>query len=169
MIRRINTDKLPIRKRRTPSGELDFGMSEAIAKAINEAPTPNQAAVPAFNQIASLRPGGYLKSENLMGLEPTLEMDTFTCVHCQSIVIMHPHRQRPRNTCRKCMRTTCDQAACVFECDPWEKKFEAGRPFLQPHQVPADKAEQWFPKSVRDKTPPIWLPRSVGGRYGAPR
>lgn len=119
---------------------------------------------PAFLQHASLHPGGWLRSENLNGLEPRLEMDTFTCVHCRSIVVMHPDRVRPRNICRKCNATTCDQPACVLECDHWEKKLEHGRPWLQPHQVPEDKAEEWFPKKVRDKTPTLWLPRSVGGK-----
>ena len=87
------------------------------------------------------------------------ELPTFTCIHCNRVVVMNPARRRGRNACRKCMARTCDAPPCVLECDPVERKLEQLRPLLLPHQVPDELAEQWFPKPVRDRTPVAWLPR----------
>lgn len=105
----------------------------------------------------TLRPGGVLiheeRTENFIE-----ELPTFTCCHCNNVVVVNPARKRPRNTCRKCMALTCDAGPCVLECDPVARKLEQLRPLLLPHQVPPEKAEVWFPKAIRDKTPDIWLP-----------
>lgn len=47
-----------------------------------------------------------------------LEADTFTCCHCDSVVVKHPQRVRDRHMCFKCGKLTCDQAGCVVECNP---------------------------------------------------
>lgn len=53
----------------------------------------------------------------------TLEMDTWTCKHCSSIVLKNPSRTRPREVCRKCMAVVCDK--CILWCEPFEKIAEA--------------------------------------------
>lgn len=49
----------------------------------------------------------------------TLELDTWTCKHCSSIVLKNPNRVRPREVCRKCMAVVCDK--CSLWCEPFEK------------------------------------------------
>jgi hypothetical protein len=36
------------------------------------------------------------------------EAPTYTCSHCQSIVVMNPNRQRERGYCRGCDHNICD-------------------------------------------------------------
>ena len=45
---------------------------------------------------------------------------TYTCVHCQRIVVMNPLRTRPRHYCQKCDDYQCDDCA-NFECVPFAK------------------------------------------------
>lgn len=52
-----------------------------------------------------------------------VELDTWTCKHCHSIVLKNPDRTRPREVCRKCMAVVCDR--CILWCDPFEKVAEA--------------------------------------------
>jgi hypothetical protein len=52
------------------------------------------------------------------------EADTYTCAHCQAIVIKNPLRQRPRNVCHKCMAVVCDNPICVKECSPFARTIE---------------------------------------------
>ncbi len=57
-----------------------------------------------------------------------LEMATFACSHCNSIVLLNPARKRPREVCRKCMHVVCDR--CVDNCTPFEaiaERVMAGR------------------------------------------
>lgn len=53
-----------------------------------------------------------------------LEVQTFTCRHCQAIVVINPERQRERNVCRKCMAIVCDKPSCVLECTPFAAIIE---------------------------------------------
>lgn len=53
-----------------------------------------------------------------------IERDTYTCPHCMRQVIRNPLRTSTRNVCRKCMRVTCDSAACLIDCFPMEKTFD---------------------------------------------
>lgn len=92
-----------------------------------------------------LKPGGYLIEENKITGQK-FEADTFTCVHCQRVVIKNQKRTRPRNTCRKCMKWTCDYAACVKECNPIERDGERaykdllGQPWMLRHRgEPVDR------------------------------
>jgi hypothetical protein len=52
-----------------------------------------------------------------------LELDTWTCAHCNAIVVKRPGRTRPREVCRKCMAVVCD--SCVLWCEPFTKIAEA--------------------------------------------
>jgi hypothetical protein len=53
-----------------------------------------------------------------------LELKTFTCSHCQGVVIMNPERTRERASCHKCYARICDKCAATGECSPFEKKVE---------------------------------------------
>jgi len=53
------------------------------------------------------------------------ESATYTCGHCQAIVVMNPQRTRERAYCRGCQHVICDGCAVVkaqtLECRPFEK------------------------------------------------
>jgi len=55
-----------------------------------------------------------------------IAMDTYTCSHCNSIVLVKP-KQDPSELggfCRLCMKHICKNCACKAECSPFEKKLE---------------------------------------------
>lgn len=57
---------------------------------------------------------------------PLVEMDTFTCCHCNSVVHIKP-KSKPDDfgsMCRSCMKMVCAKCA-DFGCTPFEKKLEA--------------------------------------------
>lgn len=39
---------------------------------------------------------------------------TYTCPHCSTVVILNPHRNRPRNWCWHCNQRICDQSHCIL-------------------------------------------------------
>jgi hypothetical protein len=41
------------------------------------------------------------------------EAPTFTCSHCQGVVIMHPNRQRERTYCSGCDHLICDNCGAA--------------------------------------------------------
>lgn len=41
------------------------------------------------------------------------ESATFTCKHCQVIVVLNPDRSKPRNHCRGCDHLICDGCAAI--------------------------------------------------------
>ena len=51
------------------------------------------------------------------------EAPTFTCSHCQAVVILNPNRQQDRHYCRRCDHLICDTCAGVMaqtkECRPF--------------------------------------------------
>lgn len=54
------------------------------------------------------------------------ERDTFTCFHCNNIVIVEP-RANPDSLggfCRLCMKNVCTPCADAGACVPFEKKLE---------------------------------------------
>ena len=50
-----------------------------------------------------------------------MECPTITCCHCNTVVIVNPHRTRARNHCRKCDAYVCDNPACNAECTPFSQ------------------------------------------------
>ena len=55
-----------------------------------------------------------------------IERDTFTCSHCNSIVIVTP-KQSPAEAggfCRMCMKPICGPCADEGCCVPFEKRLE---------------------------------------------
>lgn len=53
-----------------------------------------------------------------VGAGQLLETPTYTCVHCQRIVIMNPLRTRPRVYCQKCDDYTCDECEALRVLHP---------------------------------------------------
>lgn len=53
------------------------------------------------------------------------EAATYTCGHCQAVVVMNPSRTRERCICHGCQHVICDacaiQKAKTLECRPFEK------------------------------------------------
>jgi hypothetical protein len=53
------------------------------------------------------------------------ESPTFTCNHCEAVVVMNPDRSRARGYCRKCDHYVCDtcearRVASGGECYPFK-------------------------------------------------
>jgi hypothetical protein len=53
------------------------------------------------------------------------ETATFTCSHCEAVVVKHPFRERARGYCRKCDHYICDvceakRVASAGECYPFK-------------------------------------------------
>jgi hypothetical protein len=56
---------------------------------------------------------GYLFLDNRASGGGVQELDTFTCSHCQAVVILNPARQRERYTCRGCDHLLCDRCGAA--------------------------------------------------------
>lgn len=56
------------------------------------------------------------------------EADTYTCSHCQAVVVMNPERKRARYKCYGCNHHICDNCAAEMasgaQCVPFAKKVE---------------------------------------------
>lgn len=53
-----------------------------------------------------------------------MELPTYTCSHCQRVVVMNPERHRPRYTCRGCSHMICDGCAAIREAGAPCKTFK---------------------------------------------
>lgn len=47
------------------------------------------------------------------GLPRHFEADTYTCTHCNAVVVMNPDRVRERYKCRGCNHHICDPCAAI--------------------------------------------------------
>jgi hypothetical protein len=56
---------------------------------------------------------GYLLIDNRASGEGMKEFETFTCSHCQAVVVLNPARQRERYTCRGCDHLLCDRCGAA--------------------------------------------------------
>ena len=69
------------------------------------------------------KPGGY--AVFMSPCEAPVERDTFTCAHCNKVVIVQP-MQRPEDLggmCKHCMGMICPQ--CLDKgCTPFEEKLK---------------------------------------------
>ncbi len=86
---------------------------------------------------SSLRPKGHIW---IYGDGPTLEYDTFMCVHCQRHQKVTPGSGRKRGWCSNCNGPTCGKKNCDT-CIHWEKKLdlsEAGIPVYDLLNLGAD-------------------------------
>ena len=74
---------------------------------------------------------GYLEIDNRAipdlppGVQKHFEADTYTCSHCQRIVVMNPMRKRERYKCKGCNHHLCD------ECTAKRVSGESCRTFAQ--------------------------------------
>ena len=54
------------------------------------------------------------------------ESPTYTCSHCEAVVVMNPDRSRPRTWCKKCDHYICDacgaQLAATGICYPFKAR-----------------------------------------------
>ena len=55
------------------------------------------------------------------------EGDTFTCCHCNSVVLVKPLVSMDKfgGFCTLCMKPTCPRCEHIGECVPFEKRLEA--------------------------------------------
>jgi hypothetical protein len=80
--------------------------------------TDHRAAIPVPEDI--LRQSGLPTSAG-KGL---FEAATFTCKHCQRVVVMNPNRTREREYCRGCNHYICDNCAAVKAVTKQCKTFD---------------------------------------------
>lgn len=51
------------------------------------------------------------------------ETASYTCKHCNYVVIKNKLRTRERSVCLKCMAIICDSCASIGVCQPFEASF----------------------------------------------
>lgn len=66
-------------------------------------------------------PGGCLIITTAMG---TREYDTFTCAHCNGIVIVRAAEPMPGGYCCLCNKPICERCEAIGTCTPFEKKLD---------------------------------------------
>jgi hypothetical protein len=56
------------------------------------------------------------------------EFDTYTCTHCNAVVVMNPQRRRERYKCMGCNHHICDgcaaEKAAGAECITMQQRYE---------------------------------------------
>lgn len=71
---------------------------------------------------------GYLEVDNRASGGRHLEADTYTCTHCQRVVVMNPLRKRERYKCGGCNHHICDDCAALratgAPCRTWAQKID---------------------------------------------
>lgn len=80
------------------------------------------------------------------GLPRHFEADTYTCSHCEGVVVLNPARKRERYKCKGCTHHICDECAA---------KVAAGAPCKTMKQVVDELREQ---ASRHSDSHPIILP-----------
>ncbi len=75
-----------------------------------------------------MRGASFLSIDNRLAGGGLKEADTYTCSHCQRIVVVNPERTRERGYCRKCDHVICDECVAIMHatltCTPIAKVFE---------------------------------------------
>ena len=71
--------------------------------------------------------------QDIFGLPKHFEADTYTCSHCNGVVVMNPLRKRERYKCNGCFHHVCDDCAA---------KLAAGAPCKTMNQVADEIREQ---------------------------
>lgn len=94
---------------------------------------------------------GYLEVDNRAsgelppGTKRHFEADTYTCTHCQRVVIMNPERKRERYKCRGCNHHICDPCAALRA---------AGAPCKTFAQLADETLEQAIRYTISNGIPP---------------
>jgi hypothetical protein len=98
------------------------------------------------------------------------ETATFTCSHCEAVVVKHPFRERARGYCRKCDHYICDvcetkRVLSGGECYPYkamvadmleaaDKTISSSEAFAVP-ATQVDKQTTLYPDMVQAPVPPM--------------
>jgi len=90
---------------------------------------------------------GYLEHDNRASGGRHFEADTFTCTHCQRVVVLNPARIRERHKCSGCNHLICDDCG-------------AARVAGAPCKTMAQKIDEYFTAQARQAVadPKIILP-----------
>jgi len=93
------------------------------------------------------RGAGYLECDNRASGQGHFEADTYTCTHCNRVVVMDPQRQRERYKCGGCNHHVCDECAAL--------RLAGG-----PCRTMAQKIDEFFTAQARQAVadPQIILP-----------
>lgn len=71
---------------------------------------------------------GYLQLDDRNSGGANVEAATYTCTHCECVVVMHPERKRERFTCRGCNHLICDGCAVLAtageRCKTYAQKLD---------------------------------------------
>lgn len=76
------------------------------------------------------RAGGYLllSGGDARGDGPDIERDTFSCAHCNAVVVVEP-LTIPEGFCLACQKHVCDPCKAILartqKCVPFERRLEA--------------------------------------------
>lgn len=57
---------------------------------------------------------GYLILDNRVSGGKLFEASTYTCTHCNSVVVLNPERQRERMKCVACSHQICDNCGAAY-------------------------------------------------------
>lgn len=72
---------------------------------------------------------GYMLADHRACGGARVERATYTCGHCQRVVVLNPQRTRERAYCGKCDRRICDGCEAVRaasgKCDSFERRAGA--------------------------------------------
>lgn len=69
------------------------------------------------------RPGGYAVAVTPDGAKP-IECDTFTCAHCNSVILLQKPSTDIGGFCRCCMRAVCSTCVGKGVCSPFMRRVE---------------------------------------------
>jgi hypothetical protein len=100
------------------------------------------------------RVNGELVSSNAITGGGEQHTPTFTCAHCNTMVLMNPQRRRERHVCARCRRVTCDRPGCLAECNPTDEAIElcfANPRVQQPFVGRAPDGTILFDPALRDR------------------
>lgn len=70
-----------------------------------------------MNSKSLKRHEGYLMIDNRAGGGALMETSTYTCSHCQRVVVKNPLRVRERAYCPKCDHYLCDECGARRAAD----------------------------------------------------
>lgn len=63
-----------------------------------------------------------------VGKNTFIEVPTFTCTHCEGVVVMNPNRTRDRTFCKGCSHLICDNCAAIKantgECKTYKQQLD---------------------------------------------
>jgi DNA-directed RNA polymerase subunit RPC12/RpoP len=64
--------------------------------------------------MSASRELGYLMVDNRLSGGKLFESSTYTCTHCNAVVVMNLDRKRERAKCHACRHQICDNCAAVY-------------------------------------------------------